>query len=92
MSTFPAEALPRSVCSTEGESVGTERYSIKGVLKGNTEYKNKKKRSGSWGSSSLRWEDLMKNDEDESLKRLGQGQRQRGSQRTARILNYIVAL
>lgn len=43
MSTFPAEALPRSVCSTEGESVRAKRYSIKGVLKGNTEEKKTKR-------------------------------------------------
>lgn len=88
MSTFPAEALPRSVCSTEGESVGPGRYSIKGFWKGTLSTKRKK--SGSGGSSSLRWEVLVENDEDESLKRLGLGQSR--SWATTRTLNYIVAL
>lgn len=73
MSTFPAEALPRSVCSTEGESVRAKRYSIKGVLKGNTEEKKTKNESGSGGSSSLSLEALIENDWNESLKMLGQG-------------------
>lgn len=84
MSTFPAEALPHIVCSTEGVCQA-ERYSIKEVRKGNTHYKNLKK-SGFGGSSSLRLEDLMENDEEQSLKK------QRGSRTTAWTLNYIVAL